>query len=110
MSRLYEMQVVVHDYDPKKKEAIQLACSEEWEFEDFYSDSSDTEMEATGQSNLCGGESEEEFRDRLCHAIWKANDAYCEVIVNATYLEALPYETYTGGRKLYDQMFPGRKL
>ena len=28
-------------------------------------------------------------------AIWRANGSFCEVVVNATYLEDLPYETYT---------------
>jgi hypothetical protein len=37
---------------------------------------------------------EEEFTERLSVAIWRANGAYCEVTVNATYLENLPYETH----------------
>ncbi len=28
-------------------------------------------------------------------AIWKANGAYCEVSVDATYMESLPYETHS---------------
>jgi hypothetical protein len=27
-------------------------------------------------------------------AIWRANGAYCDVTVDATYLESLPYETH----------------
>ena len=50
---------------------------------------------ATAEGNLCGGENEHEFADRLARAIWKANGGYCYVAVRATNLENMPYETYS---------------
>ena len=44
-------------------------------------------LRASAQDWLAGGESEEQFTERLSVAIWRANGAYCEVSVDATYLE-----------------------
>jgi hypothetical protein len=94
------MYVVIKDHDPAKAEAIQTSASNEWDFEDWYSAKDDDvdkgiEMSATGQANLCGGEGEQEFSERLCNAIWEANGKYCEVEVTCTYMESLPHEDYS---------------
>ena len=53
---------------------------------------------------LCGGESETDFTERLLLAIWQATGAYCDVAVGATYVESLPYETYTLVEADYDRL------
>ena len=99
MSRLYEMRVRVTDFKKRKLNRIEKACLEQWSF-----DSEEFSMEVDSKSiqgltgkgigALCGGESEEEFADRLAVAIWKANGGYCEVEVQALYLEDMPYEQH----------------
>jgi hypothetical protein len=105
VSRYYEMSVEIKA-PPSKLEAIKTAANGEWNFGDDGDDwyTSDGTISAAGRSNLTGGESEEEFSDRLMTAIWKANGAYCEVTVRATYLEELPYETYTGEQEKYEKL------
>ena len=98
MSSFYEMSVEVSGYDPAKVAEIQAAAEQEWPFDDWWragdeNDSAAT-MHASGLNSLCGGESEEEFTERLSLAIWRANGGYCHVSVDATYLENLPYETH----------------
>lgn len=91
MSRFYEMSVEVSGYDAAKVAEIQEAAEGEWPFDDWFD--SGENLTANGQANLSGGESEEEFTERLSLAIWRANGGYCRVSVDATYLENLPYET-----------------
>jgi hypothetical protein len=93
MSRWYEMSVTIEDFDKAKRDEIEKAASEEWEFEDF--GSNPDQIFSSGQSNLCGGESEDEFAKRLATAIFKANGKPCEVNVRATCLEDLPSESYS---------------
>jgi hypothetical protein len=96
MSRFYEMSVEVSGHDRAKVAEIQAAAEQEWEFDDwwFAGDDDAATMHASGQNSLCGGETEEEFTERLSLAIWRANGGYCHVSVDATYLENLPYETH----------------
>ena len=54
--------------------------------------------------SFAGGETEEEFTERLAVAIWRANGGYCEVIVNATFLENLPYEIHTLDEDDYERL------
>jgi hypothetical protein len=99
MSRFYEMSVEVSGHDPAKVPQIQAAAEEQWPFDDWWlsgnGDQGAAEMRASAQDSLCGGESEEEFTERLSVAIWRANGSFCQVVVDATYLENLPYETHT---------------
>ena len=96
MSRFYEMSVEVSGYVPAKAADIQAAAEEEWPFADWWraGDDEAATMHASGQSSLCGGETDEEFAERLSLAIWRANGGYCRVSLDATFLENLPYETY----------------
>ena len=94
MSRYYEMDVEILGHVPEKEDQIKMAAEEEWPFGDWWS-TGEGDIHASAQSTLCGGESEEQFTERLSVAIWRANGSFCEVMVNATYLEDLPYETHT---------------
>jgi len=102
MSRAYQMMVEIEKFDAEKGEAIKSAAEEEWDFEDWYS--RDGRLISSGQSSLCGGETEEDFAGRLARAIWKANGKYCEVTVNATYLEEIPYETHSPSEETYERL------
>ena len=106
MSRSYEMTVEIKDYKTNRLKKIIRACREEWNFapDDFIRERTNPvakhydKVIATAEGNLCGGETEHEFADRLAQAIWKANGGYCHVAVRAMNLENMPYETY-----LYDE-------
>ena len=103
MSRHYEMTVEISGHDPEKVSEIQAAAEEEWPFEDWWS--SDERRHASVRAGLiCGGETEEQFTERLSVAIWRANGGFCEVVVNATYLEELPYEIHTLDQADYERL------
>ena len=94
MSRHYEMTVEITGHRPEKADAIRDAAASLWGFTDWYDQDDTLTLGASAEGSLCGGESEEEFTERLSMAIWKANGAYCDVTVDATYLESLPYESH----------------
>ena len=94
MSRFYDMTVEISGHDPEKASEIQAAAKEHWPFTDWWFQDEGT-MQSSAQDYLCGGLSEEEFTERLGVAIWRANGGFCEVSVDATFLEDLPYEVHT---------------
>jgi hypothetical protein len=93
MSRHYQFDIEVRDYDPEKIFLIWEADGQQWEFEAWYESSEKHYTSTSGTGNLAGC-GEQEFAQQLTKDIWKANGAFCQVIVNATYLEDLPVETY----------------
>lgn len=95
MSRRYEMTVEVKKIDPALKSKIQQDLNDIWPF-DFDGDKHDqNKIFGTGESCLCGGMSEDDFSRRIAKTILAANKKPCRVNVYATYLEELPYETYS---------------
>jgi len=96
MSRFYDMQIMIKKFNKDRIRQITEACIDEWPFEDLDVQQMDTNPVLIGyaESNLSGGESEEQFADRLAAAVWKANKGYCHVTVNALCLEYLPYELH----------------
>jgi hypothetical protein len=82
------MEVEIMDHDSQKSKAIKTAAAHEWPFTDW--EKSEDELGCSAESSLCGGESEEEFAERLTVAIWRANGAYCDVLITATFLEIEP--------------------
>lgn len=105
MSRYYGMSVTISGHKPELVAGIKAAAEEEWPFGDWQA--YDGKLTAYAESNLCGGETEEEFTERLSVAIWRANGAYCGVSVDATYLEALPYETHSLDEDDYARLMQG---
>lgn len=101
MSRYYEMDIEVSGIVPDKMDEILDVIRDEWNIDDVY-EQSDTCLNVIGRSTLSGGETEEEFSRRLSQEIWRVNGQFCKVIVRATYLEELPYETYTFDQAEYD--------
>jgi len=107
MSRYYEMALRVRGANPDRVDAIQDAAAGEWSFDDWHplGDPHDpASFFSRGQDNLCGCAGESEFAEGLARAIWKANGGYCEVEVGATYLEALPYETYGFDKEAFEKL------
>lgn len=93
------MIVRITAFESSRQKSIEKACCEEWPFDpDGFSVDKNGDnvpvLTARAADRLCGGETEEEFTDRLAVAIWKANQGYCEVEVLAFYLEELPYEQH----------------
>ena len=92
MSRSYEMTVEIKGYLPEKANVVREAAASLWGFADWY-DQGDA-LTASAEGSLCGGETEEEFAERLSVAIWQANGGFCQVSLDATFLECLPRESY----------------
>ena len=70
MSRYYSMFVRVSGVAPEKVDVVKQAANDEWGFGDWQDQ--DAELTACGEDRLCGGETEEEFAERLAKAIWIA--------------------------------------
>ena len=104
MSRMYAMAVEIRGFRPEALEAIKAAVGEEWDFGEWYEIPDEKLVHSDGDGTLAGGESEAEFAERLAKAIWRANRAYCEVTVHATYMEDLPYETYSLTEEDYERL------
>ena len=102
MSRFYGMSVRISNYDPAKADAIIEAATEEWPFEGLVSD--DAELSGYGEDHLNAGYSEEDFVADFTAAVWRANGAYCDVVVSATYLEDLPSESYQMAKADYARL------
>jgi hypothetical protein len=99
MSRQYDMLVEITEFNPYRQKQVKEACCKEWTFdleELSFKRGANRARILTGKAmgTLCGGESEDEFVDRLAKAIWKANKGYCEIEVHSLYLESLPYDDH----------------
>ncbi len=57
--------------------------------------------ESTGNIQLCGGMSEEDFTQEVAESIWKSEKRFFPVEITMTYLDELPSETYSFGEKAY---------
>ena len=107
MSRYYEMMITISDMAPDRKDAVEAAARAEWDFGDCYE--GEGCMTLSGNGQLGGGESEDEFAQRITRAIWQANGQFCSVEVCATYLESLPCETYQLDKSDYDRLLAAAK-
>ena len=91
----------------RQESRIRSAAEEEWPFEDWR-EQGEGEIAPPPRTTCAVGSSEEVFAERLSVAIWKANGAYCEVVVKATYLESLPYETHSLDEDDYARLITGK--
>lgn len=95
MSQSYRMHLEIKNFNPHRKDEIIAAADAMWEFEDWWeTEDAGRFMSATGDDFLTGGESDDEFAQRLSKAVWKANLGFCKVVVVSTYLENIPCETF----------------
>jgi len=102
MTRYYNMAVMINGIDPARSDEIARAANQEWDF-GFWDTRGDFMM-GSADDHLCGGESEEQFAERLAKVIWRANGGPCRIEVAATYLEELPREEYTFGEEDYARL------
>jgi len=109
MSRYYEMTVEISGHSPEKVSHIKTAAEAEWPFGEWWS-LGVGDIRASAQSNLCGGEDEEQFTERLSVAVWQANGGFCKVVVNATYMDELPYERHVLDEKDYSRLMQGNEV
>lgn len=104
MSRSYSMYVRIQGLVQSELATCEAAAEEEWNFDDWFSYDPDKPGDKTattnltisagGEGQLSGGETEDEFAQRLSVAIWKALGKFVPVEVVQTCLENLPCETY----------------
>ena len=103
MSRNFSMFVTISGINPDRTEAVQQAAEGEWPFDGNWYES-DGFLTSGGDGQLCGGESDDEFSQRLVKAIWVANGGFCQVDVQSTYLDDLPCETFGFDQSDYDRL------
>ena len=102
MSRYFSMFVRISGADSDRTEAVQQAAEGEWSFDTWHE--SDGVLTSGGDGQLGGGESDDEFAQRLAKAVWAANGGFCEVEVHSTYLDDLPYESFCFDESDYDRL------
>ena len=107
MSCSYDMTVRIRGVKRDRVVAVKEAAEREWAFDAWYPldyPHNPTSLASDGSGNLCGGETEEEFAERLAKAVWKANGGYCEVEVRMLCLDCLPYETHVLDEDDYEDL------
>ena len=108
MSRAYEMTVVVEDVPVTLIKVVSEAMAKEWNFDDIVPYDVDPpggtmrNLRGNGQDQLCGGDTDEDFTDRIAHAIWVAAKQYLAVSVDSTCLEDIPCDSYYRDEDDYD--------
>ena len=103
MSQTYGMDFTVADYKPERESAIIEAIRGEWYFDPTeHLEAYHGEISGYAEGSL--SDTEEDFAKGVARAVWKANAGYCEVRVNATYLDNLPSETYSFDEDEYAEM------
>ena len=102
MSRYYSMRLRIEGFDSNRTTEIKGAASYEWYFDDDHWEELailGNCLECETDDHLCGGESEEEFVDRLSLAVWKANRGFCIVELTAIFLETIPSQSHSRDQK-----------
>jgi hypothetical protein len=97
------MAVEIENYNLDKAKVIERAVMDEWPFDDFYSLKENT-LWSCAEDNLTGGETEQEFAKRIAAAVWKANEGFCSVSLEAAFLEAIPTSIYSFNKAQYDKL------
>ena len=117
MSRNFEMTISVsyavldgEDEEDVKTAVFEALCSQ-WPFTDIaaYDDvealsevpSRDKQITCCADGVLSGGESDDEFSDRVSEAVWKALGRAADVCVRSVFLDELPYEEFIRGEEEY---------
>ena len=108
MSRFYGMSVRIAGFPSAAIDQMKQAAEGEWPFENWTGDGQTGELSSYAEDKLCGGEEEEAFAERLTLAIWQAAGECCQVTVNATYLDDLPFESYSLDESDYARLIKGQ--
>ncbi len=108
VSRYYDMSISIEGYQKEKQAKIVKAAQEMWPGLDtldqsarFMAADKGWVMFAGGEGSLSGGQ--KEFAQEFAQAIWQANQDFCRVEIEATYLDDLPFETYSFGEEDYQK-------
>ena len=110
MSRLYGMTLSVKNHDHKKRNAILKEACTEWNFDTdvicvFKKDTpKENIFMEEAVNNLCGGESEDEFAERISKSVMRANKGPCNVTVHTVCYENIPRETFDHNEELWEEM------
>ena len=111
MSRAYRMEITVGDGD--EEEGGLLTPIEVHSLADTIQGIWDVEEESPvyhgvqlyyGENALYGGETEEEFTDRLSLAVWESLGRYIPIQVEATNLEHIPSESHSRDKEDYKRL------
>ena len=60
--------------------------------------------EYSNDITLYGGESDQEYSERIAKEIWTTEGKYFEMLIMMTYLEDLPYEEYEFDKEEYNEI------
>jgi hypothetical protein len=77
--------------------------------DDVNEDVAETIESCCGECTLTAGISEEDYASTVSQKIWKEAEGYVPLTVNMTYLEDLPYESYSFGMTDYNNYSGGKE-
>ena len=110
MSRAYRMEITVGDEDEEgglltsaEVQSLSDTIQEHWDVEEE-SPVSDGVQVYYGENALYGGETEEEFTDRVSLAVWESLGRYILVQVEATCLEYIPSVPHSRDEEDYKRL------
>lgn len=116
MSRYYEMYIQVDDIPEDKVSEIIQSLQEEWfsaiDIQSLTKKKTDTSaylLSYFQEGSLCGGETEEEFVDRITYVAWNTCKCFVPVEIRATCLDNLPYEDYELDEEDYAEYIKGKE-
>ena len=122
MSRYYNMIFAISGFKEEKKDEIVNSINTRWKIEDNYNNDyiekvfvekdiklPNTFLSMEGRYNLYNGQSEEEFFDEIKEKIWNINEGYCIFVLEATYLEDIPCDSYKTNYESYEQFILGKE-
>lgn len=107
MSQTYNMTLIVCGYVSEKVEAIRDEVNGEWEFDSWDKikrSGEQSQLLGSGVGQLCGGETEQEFVDRMAKAIWRANGAFCEIEIQTVHLDDHLHDCHLVDQEDYERI------
>ena len=72
--------------------------------EELKQETNDLIEEYTNDVTLYGGESDQEYSERIAKEMWTTEGKYFEMLIMMTYLEDLPYEEYEFDKEEYNEI------
>jgi hypothetical protein len=83
----YRVELEITGYEAEKLDEIKAAANEIWDFSEWGALNSDGQVGVYGVGDEWLSRNEEQLAEELARAIWRANDADCEVVVRMVCLE-----------------------
>jgi hypothetical protein len=101
---MYDVHVEVTGYRPQKERAVTHSAITAWPGNpELHHEVAHSTILVRGRMEIPGFKHPIRVADAITHAIWRANKAFCRVLVGVTYIENAPYDAFELEKCDYDQ-------